>query len=162
MKRNIWVLVLSASLLVLAPVALHAQALENPDVLNGYVGPQLIAWSPQEPQPMPEPAPKATPRPTPDPDPQPETPQQDKNTEPVGSNSNPQSQPASTSPDVQTLMGTIVSVQDRCVLKANGDTTYELDNQEKAKPFSGKHVKVVGKVDSATNMVHVESIEPIS
>ena len=163
MKRKIFTLVLLASAFILTPIMLHAQvALDQPDVLNGYVGPQLIAWSQmQDPEPVPQPMPKAAPRPDPDPDPQPETaPAQ--NSQPTSSGSQtPQS--TASQEDTQTLTGTIVSVKDRCVLRAaTGSTTYDLDNQAKAKQFEGKQVKVVGKVDSATNTIHVESIEPLS
>jgi hypothetical protein len=35
-----------------------------------------------------------------------------------------------------------------------------LDDQEKAKNFEGKNVKVTGILDVATNIVHVTGIEP--
>jgi hypothetical protein len=35
-----------------------------------------------------------------------------------------------------------------------------LDDQEKAKPFEGKNVKVTGTLDMASNTVHVTGIEP--
>ena len=37
---------------------------------------------------------------------------------------------------------------------------YYLDDQEKAKPFDGKNVKVVGTLDAATNTIHVTDIQP--
>lgn len=40
----------------------------------------------------------------------------------------------------------------------NGKGVY-LDDQEKAKQFEGKTVKVTGILDVATNMVHVSNIE---
>jgi hypothetical protein len=35
-----------------------------------------------------------------------------------------------------------------------------LDDQEKAKPFEGKNVKVTGVLEVARNLVHVTDIEP--
>jgi hypothetical protein len=35
-----------------------------------------------------------------------------------------------------------------------------LDDQDKAKPFEGKMVKVTGTLDVASNTVHVTGIEP--
>jgi hypothetical protein len=36
-----------------------------------------------------------------------------------------------------------------------------LDDQEKAKAFEGKNVKVTGVLDVATNIVHVTDIQPV-
>lgn len=38
---------------------------------------------------------------------------------------------------------------------------YLLDNQERARPYEGKRVKVTGTIDVANNMIHVESIEEV-
>jgi hypothetical protein len=35
-----------------------------------------------------------------------------------------------------------------------------LDDEEKAKPFEGKTVKVTGILMASTNMIHVTNIEP--
>jgi hypothetical protein len=40
--------------------------------------------------------------------------------------------------------------------------TYKLDDQSKAKRFVGKQVKVVGKLEMKSNIIHIESIEPLS
>ena len=37
---------------------------------------------------------------------------------------------------------------------------YQLDDQEKAKPFEGKNVKVTGTLEVAKNLVHVTDIQP--
>lgn len=39
--------------------------------------------------------------------------------------------------------------------------TYQLDDQEKAKQFDGKAVKVTGSLDTATNTIHVANIEAV-
>ena len=41
----------------------------------------------------------------------------------------------------------------------NNKTTYKLDDQEKAKQYVGKNVKVTGTLDAATNTIHVAAIE---
>ncbi len=41
----------------------------------------------------------------------------------------------------------------------NGKGVY-LDDQEKAKPFEGKTVKVTGTLEMAKNLLHVTGIEP--
>jgi len=55
------------------------------------------------------------------------------------------------------------------VMEANGQlvltdsatkTTYVLDDQEKAKPFKGKSVKVTGTLETASNTIHIANIEP--
>jgi hypothetical protein len=38
--------------------------------------------------------------------------------------------------------------------------TYVLDDQEKAKPFKGKTVKVTGTLETASNTIHISNIEP--
>ncbi len=43
--------------------------------------------------------------------------------------------------------------------KPDSKATYKLDDQEKAKQYVGKSVKVTGTLDSATNTIHVASIE---
>ncbi len=40
-------------------------------------------------------------------------------------------------------------------------TTYILDDQEKAKPFKGKAVKVTGTLESASNTIHIANIEAV-
>jgi hypothetical protein len=39
---------------------------------------------------------------------------------------------------------------------------YQLDDQAKAKPFIGKQVKVIGKLEMKNNTIHIDSIEPLS
>jgi uncharacterized protein YdeI (BOF family) len=61
----------------------------------------------------------------------------------------------------QPMSGTIVKEKGKLVLKDSASgTSYKLDDQDKAKQFEGKQVKVTGKLDSSTNQIHVENIEP--
>jgi uncharacterized protein YdeI (BOF family) len=70
--------------------------------------------------------------------------------------------------DVQTqeakpFNGTIMKEKGKLVLKDTAaNISYQLDDQEKAKQFEGKQVKVTGKLDMNTNLIHVETIESAS
>jgi hypothetical protein len=75
------------------------------------------------------------------------------------------SKPSATQPDdqtkdAQTFLGRITQKEGKFILEdTNNKTTFLLDDQEKAKPFDGKAVKVTGKLDSATNIIHVLDIQ---
>lgn len=60
----------------------------------------------------------------------------------------------------QTFAGKIVKSKGDWVLKdqATG-TMYKLDNEDQAKQYAGKNVKVTGTVDTATNTIHIANIE---
>jgi hypothetical protein len=109
-----------------------------PDVVPGTVGCQLVAWSHlQDPVPLPNPEAK----------PDQQQPEQSQST---------QAQPQSA---MQKISGIIVRMGDKYVLKAGGTTTYQLDDQEKAKRYQDQQVTVVGTLDTASNTIHVESIQ---
>jgi hypothetical protein len=131
------------SLLAFAPLAFSQQgsAQPCPDVTPGTLGCQLVAWSRlQEPVPLPQPETK--PAPTPD-------------------------QPPGQSPDSHTptqasrqrVMGIIVRQGEKYVLKAGDNTTYQLDDQDRARRYQDKQVMVVGRLDPDSNTFHIESIE---
>ncbi len=40
--------------------------------------------------------------------------------------------------------------------------SYPLDDQSKAKPYLGRQVKVIGKLEMKSNTIHIDSIEPLS
>jgi hypothetical protein len=79
-----------------------------------------------------------------------------------------QQPPAAQQNDVQTqeakpFSGTIMKEKGKLVLKDTAaNISYQLDDQEKAKQFVGKQVKVTGKLDMNTNLIHVETIESAS
>jgi uncharacterized protein YdeI (BOF family) len=96
--------------------------------------------------------------------------QQDQSTSPSAQPTAPQSgqQPSSPSPDSSASMqqassftGTVVKASGKYVLKTS-DANYRLDDQEKAKQFVGKQVKVSGSLDSGTGTIHVSDITPAS
>jgi Protein of unknown function (DUF5818) len=112
------------------------------------LGPQLVAWSQlQKPQPIPQPVQSPG-----------RTSQQPEQL-PVQSAS-PTPQPSS--PAAQTFTGTIVKAGDKYILKASGTNVYELDDQERAKQYEGKQVKIAGSLGATGNMLHVTSIELLS
>jgi len=75
--------------------------------------------------------------------------------------SDPQDQPQATQQqEMKAFTGKIVKEGEKLVLKdTTANVSYQLDDQEKAKPFQGKHVKVNGKLDTSSNVIHVDSIE---
>jgi len=57
--------------------------------------------------------------------------------------------------------GKIAKSGDQLVLQENSTkTAYKLDDQDKAKQFEGKDVKVMATVDPSTNTLHVVDIAP--
>ena len=55
--------------------------------------------------------------------------------------------------------GKIQKSGDKLVLQDSASSTsYQLDDQDKAKQFEGKNVKVMGTVDAASNTLHVVDI----
>jgi Protein of unknown function (DUF5818) len=65
---------------------------------------------------------------------------------------------ASTAGQARTFMGTVLKSGDGFILRA-GDKQYKLDDQDRAKQFEGKDVKVMGKLDAQSNTIQVQSIE---
>jgi len=61
---------------------------------------------------------------------------------------------------VQKFQGTIVKSKDKYILqdKTSG-ATYQLDNQDKAKKFAGRDVKVTGTLDPSTNTIQISDIQ---
>ena len=59
-----------------------------------------------------------------------------------------------------TFTGTISKSGDKFVLVGE-DSTYNLDDQEKAKAFEGKKVNVTGKLDKDSNTIHVSDIAEV-
>jgi hypothetical protein len=62
--------------------------------------------------------------------------------------------------DAQRFHGTITMEKGKLILRDTAaKVSYQLDDQERAKQFEGKAVKVTGKLDLNTNLIHVENIE---
>jgi len=60
----------------------------------------------------------------------------------------------------KTFTGTVMKNGERFILSDSGSrTSWVLDDAQKASKFEGKKVKVTGTIDTASNMIHVETIE---
>jgi len=58
--------------------------------------------------------------------------------------------------DARTFIGRILQANGKFVLEDSASRdTYSLDDQEKAKPFGGRNVKVIGKLDAPNKTIHV-------
>jgi hypothetical protein len=70
-----------------------------------------------------------------------------------------QDQPKQEQPKSATFTGNIVKDGEQFVLQETSGNVYTLDDQERAKSFEGKAVKVTGTLDTEAKLIHVESIE---
>lgn len=61
--------------------------------------------------------------------------------------------------EAQVFTGKIVQHEGKYVLQEEGGKIYQLDDQEKAKGFEGKNVKVTGTLDEQNGTIHVSEIE---
>jgi hypothetical protein len=62
----------------------------------------------------------------------------------------------------QSFEGKITRSGDKLVLQENASqTAYQLDDQDKAKPYEGKNVKVMATVDASNNTLHVVAITTV-
>jgi hypothetical protein len=74
----------------------------------------------------------------------------------------PDNQNAVGTPSEKTFNGTIVKSGNKLVLTAaDSKTTYQLDDQQKAKDFLNKSVKVTGVLDASTGTIRVTAIDPV-
>lgn len=122
---------------------------------DGILGAQLIAWSElQKPQPLPQ-----QPQPVPPPDTEPAQRPSQPNPHPDAQQP-PQSEAQETT--AHSLTGSVVKVAGKYMLQTQDNVAYQLDDQEKAKPYEGKRVKVTGSLDRTTGILHVSSIELLS
>jgi hypothetical protein len=65
-------------------------------------------------------------------------------------------------PEAKTFTGTILKSGESFVLSdSTTKSRYMLDDQSKASRFEGKHVKVTGTIDVASNLIHVETIQEV-
>jgi hypothetical protein len=78
-------------------------------------------------------------------------------------NAQQQAQPAEQQPasEAATFTGKIVKAEGKLVLTdTDGKTSYQLDDQKKAKQFMNQNVKVTGVLDATTGTIRVTAIEP--
>jgi hypothetical protein len=155
-----WTILTPISILLVAGFSFaqeQSPAKPAPGQNEHILGPQLIAWSemqkpqpvPQQPQPIPAPDAKADqPAPSPDGKTEPKT--------------QPQAEPDAQQSTSQSVSGTIVKAGGKYVLETTDNLAYQLDDQEKASQYEGKHVKITGTLDRATGILHVKSVELMS
>lgn len=146
---------LIAAVLALSPLTFCQDTPKEagPVLPADIVGPQLIMWSElQKPQPVPQPLP---PPEKPDQSDQQPSQQQPGQPEPA-TGSQAQGQPSA-----QTFTGTIVKDGAKYILKAFDGTAYQVDDQEKAKRYEGKQVKITGNLDKS-NTLHITDIQLVS
>ena len=61
----------------------------------------------------------------------------------------------------QTFSGKVMKTGDKLVLKdSSTQTSYQLDDQDKAQAYVGKNVKVMATLDANSNTLHVVDISP--
>jgi hypothetical protein len=120
----------------------------SPALPTDVLGAQLVAWSQAQ-----------KPRPVPQPLPPPDRQEQQPNQQAPGQPANGQAQQQ---PVAQTFTGTIMKDGSKWILKDSSGTTYQLDDQNNAKQYEGKQVKVAGSLDAKTNTLHIVSIQLIS
>ncbi|MFY9908033.1 MAG: DUF5818 domain-containing protein [Terriglobales bacterium] len=60
-----------------------------------------------------------------------------------------------------TFQGRIVKSGSRLVLTGTDDTTYQLDNQQKAHNFLNQQVKITGILDATTGTIRINAIDPV-
>lgn len=116
----------------------------------------LVAWSGMQQPSAPEQQPQRQ-QPTPDPNPQ----SQPAPTPSAQTPAAPSSTETSPSP-AQTFTGTISKEADSFTLKVSDTSSYKLDNQEQVQQYVGQRVRVTGTLDPASNLIHVERVEPMS
>jgi hypothetical protein len=102
------------------------------------------------------------PQPVPEPLPPPDRPVQQSEPQPGQSANTAAQEPPQQPLAAQTLTGTIIKDGSRYVLKVSSSSTFQLDDQDRARPYEGKQVKVAGTLDANGNSLHVISIELIS
>jgi hypothetical protein len=65
-------------------------------------------------------------------------------------------------PVLQTFAGMIMRDGSTYILKTSTNTAYSLGEQQKAKPYEGKQVRISGILDGSDESLHILSIEPVS
>jgi Protein of unknown function (DUF5818) len=151
MNRETGILATTGLLLVLAAALFgqEPQIQPSPTLPAGILGPQLIVWSQaQRPQPVPQPLPP------------PDRPIEQPDQQAAGQPPNPPAQQQQ--PGAQTFTGTVAKDGDAYILKVSTNGTYQLDDQDRAKQYEGKQVKVAGTLDTNGHSLHIISIELIS
>ena len=137
-------LILLPLLAAFTPLALAQEGnRSNPEHPGAILGPQLIAWSDlQTPKPL-----------SPD--------QEQSQNRPASANGTSANSQASEESQAETFDGAIVRDGDRFIL-SSGDRKYQLDDQERARKYAGKQVRIKGTVDADRTHLRILNIELVS
>jgi hypothetical protein len=141
-----------AALLAFSPLLLAQGPLEQPApaVPAEVIGPPLVAWSElQKPRPIPESV---------------AIPDRDHRSSQALEADSAQSEPSFTG-TIEARNGVYLlraSDSNFAQIKADEVRIYQIDDQEKARNYEGKSIRVAGSLDTTTNMLHVTKVEPIS
>jgi uncharacterized protein YdeI (BOF family) len=60
-----------------------------------------------------------------------------------------------------TFTGTVVKNGEQYVLRDSSGGVYKMDDSSRAQSFEGKTVKVTGRLDADTKLIHVDTIEAL-
>jgi hypothetical protein len=71
-------------------------------------------------------------------------------------------QPDQSATKAVVITGMIVKSGSAFVLRDSSGIVYQLDAQEKAQSYEGKSVKVTGKLEAETKILHVDTIEELN
>lgn len=74
----------------------------------------------------------------------------------------PGTQPSPFSATTVTFNGTVVRNGSRFALRETAGELYPLDSAGRAWCFEGEDVRVTGKIDLSTRLLHVDAIEPVA
>jgi uncharacterized protein YdeI (BOF family) len=77
----------------------------------------------------------------------------------------PQNPPDQATPDASkttTFTGTIVKDGEQYILRDSSGSVYKLDDASRAQSFEGKTVKVTGRLDRDSKIIHVDSIQALA
>ena len=69
--------------------------------------------------------------------------------------------PAPAAAKSTTFTGTVVKDGEQYVLRDASGVVYKMDDSSRAQSFEGKTVKVTGRLDADTKLIHVDTIEAL-
>lgn len=87
---------------------------------------------------------------------------QEPQTPPSQQNPQDQTMPNPDSSKTATFTGTVVKDGEQYVLRDSSGSVYKLDDSSRAQAFEGKTVKVTGRLDPNSKMIHVDSIQALA
>jgi len=139
------------ALLVALSTAGFAQQFQPNQPTSSVKESPAVAWSEMQ-TPQPVPSEEAVPRPG-------KQQEQQLPDNPTATPPQASGMPAHSESVTQTFTGTVVRIGDKYVLRTTDNTTYQLDDPDKAKEYEGKQVKVTGSLDPKGKLIHIQNVE---